>query len=257
MDGVEEVSKRIRFDILRLAYARGKKGTHIGPALSMTEIMSTLFHSIMNPEDIFVLSKGHGALCYYCALYETGRITKEQLDSFDSDGGDFPGQPSRNPNNLIQYSSGSLGMGLSYAVGLAWSSLKQTKKCNIFTLVGDGELNEGNIWEAALLARQLELHNLTLIVDWNGMQSEGQSEQILSIDMEKLWTALGWHVILCDGHNEKELFKAFLTDSEKKPKVILAKTIKGKGITFIENDKKWHHNFLTEEQYQIALKEVK
>lgn len=253
---IDDSARRIRLNILRLAYGRGRKGTHIGPSLSMAEIMSSLFLNILHPDDKFILSKGHGALCYYCALYEAGLITQEQLDSFDIDGGDFPGQPSRNPNNPIQYSSGSLGMGLSYALGLAWSSLQLHRNYRVYVVVGDGELNEGNIWEAAMLANHLGLDNLTVIVDWNKMQSDGFSEKIITLNLEELWTALGWNVIVCDGHDIEQLRIAFDQRVEKKPKVILANTIKGKGISFIENDKNWHHNHLSEEQYLQAVKEV-
>lgn len=256
LDDLREVSKQIRLNILRLAYGRGRKGTHIAPALSMTEIMTVLFCRIIGINDKFILSKGHGALCYYCAMYQTGHITKEQLDSFDSDGGDFPGQPSRSQTNSIQYSSGSLGLGLSYAVGLALMYQKQQTDARVYALLGDGELNEGSVWEAVMLAKHLRLENLIAIVDWNGMQSDGKSDSILSLDIENLWRAHGWYVITCDGHNEEELLAAFHAKSDKMPKVILAKTVKGKGVSFIENDKRWHHSNLTHEQYSQAIMEV-
>lgn len=255
--GIKNISRNVRLNILRLTYGRGKKGAHVGPALSMTEIVSSLFMEVMDwSKDLFILSKGHGGLAYYCGLKEAGIITQEQLDTFDIDGGDFPGQPSRNLNNSIIFSSGSLGMGLSYGVGRALAFKRQGNDAKTFVLIGDGESNEGTIWESAMLAKQLKLDNLVAIIDWNGMQSDGKSEEIISMDMVAMWKACGWNIITCNGHNEEELIKALNSLNSDVPNVILAKTIKGKGISFMENDKAWHHGYLTEEQYEQAIKEV-
>ena len=253
---VIESSKNIRKNILRLAYKAGNKGAHIAPSLSMVEIISVLFCQIMNHnKDKFVLSKGHGGLCYYCGMAEAGIITEEQLNTFEDNGGFFPGQPSRDSKNGVVFSSGSLGMGLSYSAGLAWAAKKRGLDDVIYTLIGDGELNEGSNWEAAMLIPYQGLNNVVAIVDNNGMQSDGFSKDILQMDLASAWRAFGWDVIECDGHNEKQLLEAFEKKTEK-PKVIIAKTVKGKGVSFMENDRTWHHNHMTEEQYNKAIKEV-
>lgn len=253
---LKDISKEMRKEILRLTFETGNKGAHIAPSLSMVEIMSSLFCGVMDHEkDVFVLSKGHGGLCYYTALYMAKLITKEQLDTFEKNGGLFPGQPSRLGNPIISYSSGSLGMGLSYAAGLAWKDCKAGNQNKYYVLVGDGELNEGSNWESAMFIKQNAISNIIVIVDKNEMQSDGFSKDILNTDISALWKACGWEVIEADGHNEEELCEALLRDSDI-PKVIVANTVKGKGISFMENDRTWHHNHLSEKQYLEALAEV-
>ncbi len=255
---INNSSKNIRQNITKLTYGRGRKGAHVAPALSMTEIIAVLFTEIMDfSKDVFILSKGHGGLAYYCGLKEAGIITQEQLETFDVDGGDFPGQPSKNLDLSIVFSSGSLGMGLSYAVGRALAFQKQKSDSKAYVLIGDGESNEGSIWESAMLASQLKLDNLVAIVDWNGMQSDGKSEEIIYMNMEQIWKAYGWNVVVCDGHNEEALFQALQTFKVDTPTVVLAKTVKGKGVSFMENDRAWHHGYLTDEQYEQAIKEVR
>lgn len=257
MESLIQKAKLVRKNILYLTNRAGKKGAHIGPSLSLVEILTVLFSQCFDfSKDKFVLSKGHGGLGYYASLYETGQITKEQLETFEQNGGDFPGQPSRQPGNSIIYSSGSLGLGLSYGAGLAWSMRRQEEDGRVVVLLGDGELNEGSVWESVMFAKQQELSNLLAIVDWNGMQSDGKTEQIISMDLEEIWRAFGWEVMVCDGHNTEELKRVFTCKENGKPRVILAKTTKGKGVSFMENDRRWHHGGLNEEQYEAALKEV-
>jgi transketolase len=257
---IKQASKQMRLDILRLAHNAGKKGAHIAPSLSMVEIMSVLFTSVMrHGADDFILSKGHGGLCYYTALYQGGLITKEQLDTFEINGGSFPGQPSRCEENPVIYSSGSLGLGLSYAAGIAWEAKRKRIDKKVYVLLGDGELNEGSVWEAVMFGRQRQLSNLIAIVDWNGMQSDGYSKDIIHLDIENIWKSHGWNVVCCNGHNEEDLLRTFHyadRDKHKEPTVILAKTVKGKGVSFMENDRVWHHNHLNDEQYQKAIAEV-
>jgi len=257
-DELIETAKSMRLDILRLAARAGAegKGAHIAPSLSMVEILTVLFTSIMRPQDVFVLSKGHGGLAYYVALKESGIITDEQLDSYEVDGGDFPGQPSKNSENGIVYSGGSLGMGLSYACGLALANKKRGEDKRIYVLVGNGELNEGSNWEAVLLAKQQNLGNITVIVDDNGMQSDGRSTEILDVDLASVFKSFGWQTLPCNGHSVFELLIAFEPSESDKPKVVLAKTVKGKGVSFMENNNSWHHNRLNDEQYRNAVREV-
>jgi transketolase len=250
---LHEKVQAMRLDILRLAHAAGNKGAHIAPSLSAVEIMAVLFTAVMDhSKDLFVLSKGHGGLCYYCAMYQAGLITHDQLDSFEENGGIFPGQPSRCPENGVCFSSGSLGLGLAYAAGLA---LQRDR--TIYTLLGDGELNEGSNWEAAMFASQQKLTNLVAIIDRNEMQSDGFSKDIMNIAPDKLFLAAGWSVVTCEGHHVESLLQAFQKDNYDMPKVIIAKTVKGKGVSFMENNREWHHSRLTDAQFVAATQEVK
>ena len=250
--------KSMRLNILRLAAKAGTegKGAHIAPSLSMVEILAVLFTEVIRPQDMFVLSKGHGGLAYYAALREAGIITGEQLDSFETDGGDFPGQPSKKVESGIMFSGGSLGMGLSYACGLAVAAKKHCKDRRIYVLLGDGELNEGSNWEAVMFAKQQKLGNIVAVVDYNGMQSDGVSAEILSVNIESVFNAFGWQTRICDGHSAGELSSAYDFSESETPKVILAKTVKGKGVSFMENNNAWHHNRLNDEHYQNAIREV-
>lgn len=262
MSHLSKSAKNIRRNIITFVHSLGNNGAHVAPALSMVEIVAYLFLEQMKlkKEDLkidlrdrFVLSKGHGALAYYCALYEAGLISKTELDLFEQNGGPLPGQPSKNLDFCIDYSSGSLGLGLSYAIGLALS--KKCRHNNIYVLMGDGELNEGSVWESAMFGGFHNLKNITVIVDKNGMQSDGCCKNILTFDIKGMWMACGWDVIECNGHNFEAIKNAFEADTSK-PKVILANTIKGKGISFMENSKDWHHNRITDEQFNLAIQEI-
>ncbi len=261
----KEAASAMRRNIIQLAYNGGNNGAHIAPGLSIVEIMAVLYLMVMNIDnknmlddqrDRFILSKGHGALGYYTALYEAGIISKDALYTFETNGGEFPGQPSKNFIRGIDYSGGSLGMGLSYGIGLALSAFKKNLKYQVYVLMGDGELNEGIVWEGAMLAAHLHLSNITAIIDRNGMQSDGSSSEILSIDVNKLWEAHGWEVVICDGHNVCSLYDAFSLKRDNRPRVIVANTVKGKGVSFMQHNKDWHHNKLTKEQFEMAINEL-
>jgi transketolase len=249
-------------NILRLAAKAGAegKGAHIAPSLSMAEILAALFVGVMRPRDVFILSKGHGGLAYYAALREAELISSEQLESFEANGGDFPGQPSKTTENGIVFSSGSLGMGLTYACGLAIAAKRLGDDRRIYVLLGDGELNEGSNWEAVMLAKQQGLGNIVAIVDHNGMQSDGASAEILDVDLESAFRAFGWQTRTCDGHSVDELAEALELPpelpKEEIPRVILARTVKGHGVSFMENNNAWHHSRLNDEQYRDAVEEM-
>lgn len=249
------IEGRTRLDILNAALSAGKKGAHIAPSLSDVELCLVILMDYKEKEDSFILSKGHGALGYYAAMHQVGMITDEQFGSFEKNGGEFPGQPSRSTNNKVEYSSGSLGMGLPYALGVALA--KKKRKGNVYVIVGDGELNEGSNWEAAALASQYELDNLIVVVDSNSLQSDGKCKDIVGQHLPALWNAYGWHVEECDGHSLIDLKHAFRCGHLRKPLVVLAKTTKGKGVSFMENNNAWHHSVLKEEDYQKAVQEVK
>lgn len=244
---------KIRKDILTAAHGAGKVGAHIAPSLSLVEICLAVFENYDSSKDVFVLSKAHGALGYYAAMHQLGMITDEQFASFEQNGGEFPGQPSRSPNNCIDYSGGSLGMGLSYAAGRAWSS----PSARIFVILGDGELDEGSNWEAASVISKNKLTNICAIVDWNGLQSDGKCDDILNKDLPKIWDAHGWNTVICNGHDTRSLSKIMKETVADRPMVILAKTIKGRGVSFMENSNEWHHHELKDVQYMQAISELK
>ena len=262
-----DAASRMRMNALKMAVLSGSNGAHLGGGLSIIEIMSVLYCGIMNikPEnptwkgrDRFILSKGHGTLGYYTALEAAKIISEEQLFDFEKNGGLLPGQPSFNPDMGIEYSSGTLGMGLSYSVGLSLASRKSNIPFNVFVLLGDGECNEGSVWESAMSAAHFKLSNLTAIVDFNCMQSDGMTCEVLNIQLENMWKGFGWEVIkVNEGHNVSQLYDAFtIPRIEDKPRVIIARTTKGKGVSFMENNNEWHHNRLTKEQFDIAIKEI-
>lgn len=248
------IQGRIRADILTGAYNAGKNGAHLGSSLSIVEILLAIERCYHPDQDAFILSKGHGALGYYAFLHQSGRITDEQFSTFEVNGGDFPGQPSRSRENGILFSSGSLGMGMPYAVGAALAKRKDGGK--VYVLLGDGELNEGSIWEAAMSASQQKLSNLVAIIDRNRLQSDGRTEDIINLSIAEAFRSFGFHVIECAGHNLHDLQNALLSNGGLKPTVIVADTIKGKGVSFMENDDEWHHHVLKKREYQEAMQQV-
>ncbi|HBI62947.1 MAG TPA: transketolase [Lachnospiraceae bacterium] len=243
---------KIRADILKGALQAGKIGAHIASSLSIVEICVGIFENFNPNKDVFILSKSHGALGYYAAMHQFGIITDEQFESFEKDGGEFPGQPSRSLSNHIDYSGGSLGMGLPYASGRAWSS----KEGKVFVILGDGELDEGSNWEAASIIARQNINNICAIVDCNGLQSDGSCKEIVNKDFNSLWNAHGWNVMECDGHNANEIREIIADYKWDKPLAVLAHTIKGKGVLFMENNNEWHHHELKQEQYILAMTEI-
>ena len=261
---IRRKSLSMRRNIIRLALNGGANGVHIGPALSLVEIMSCLYLEVLRREpgvpsairDKFVLSKGHGALAYYVALYEAGVISLEALNTYEKNGGDFPGQPVKNAAAGIEFSSGTLGLGLSYGAGLALGARMRNSDTRVYVVLGDGELNEGSVWESAMFATHAKLTNLVAIIDRNGMQSDGRTSDVLAIDIEAMWRGFGWDVAVCDGHDVEQLLAALQMEPSAQPRVVIANTVKGKGVSFMEGNNEWHHSRLTTEQYNRALAEL-
>lgn len=263
----KNAATRMRKNALKMALSAGLNGAHLGAGLSIIEIMATLYCGVMKirPEDLkeqnrdrFILSKGHGTLGYYTALEAAGIISEEQLFTFERNGGFLPGQPVMNGALGIDYSGGSLGLGLSYAVGLCLAFRKLEQPNQVYVLLGDGECNEGSIWEAAMSAAHYKLSNLKVIVDLNSLQSDGRTCDILNIELHSIWESMGWSVTkVADGHNIEEIYKS-LTNFEviAMPQVIIAHTTKGKGISFMENNNEWHHNRLSQAQFDSAMAEL-
>lgn len=258
-------AKNVRKRILKMANACGRNA-HIGGSLSMVDLLTVLYRDVLkydfsNPasedRDIFILSKGHCVLALDAVLRECGVINEEEEATFLQDGSKFGSHPVMYVEHGIESSSGSLGQGVSMAVGLAKAAkIKNTGK-KIYTLIGNGECDEGSVWEAVMLSAQWQLDNLTIILDNNGIQSDGPSDNIISMsNMAERFAAFGMKAIEIDGHDEDAILKAFNADTDGKPKVIVANTVKGKGISFMEGDNSWHHNRLTDSLYEKALAEI-
>ncbi len=260
-------SKNIRKKILQMAMEAGSSSAHIGGALSIADILSILFFHVMtidkndplsDKRDRFILSKGHACLAYYASLSELGYISDEELKTFEKNDTNLPGHPVINKKLGIEFSTGSLGMGLSLGIGVALSAIKKKSIYNVFVVLGDGECNEGSVWEAAMAAPNLKINNLNVIIDRNNFQQTGTNAEIMDLrDLKKKWESFGWYAVELDGHDINLLIQTF-ADIKKinQPKVIIANTIKGKGFSKFENDNKWHHSILTKSFYEEALEEI-
>lgn len=255
--------KDIRKRILELAFKAGSNGSHLGGSLSAVEILNTLYHSgfNFNPDDEardrLILSKGHAALALYCVLESVEIITKEDAETFEQNGTTLFAHAKKNISKGIEFSGGSLSLGISYAVGVALACKSKGFNNRIFVLLGDGECDEGLVWEAVMSAVNYHLDNLTFIVDCNGLQSDGYTKDVMDHSpLEKKFEGFGCKVISVDGHSEKELADAYKVKSNDCPLVIVAHTVKGKGVSFMENLQQWHHGTLSQAQYDQAMEEV-
>lgn len=254
----------LRIDILDLVY-KGKAG-HIGGDLSSIDVLTTLYYDTMNisPEttndpnrDRFILSKGHSVEGLWVTLADRGFFAKEELDTFNQKGSLFIGHPN-NKVNGVEMNTGSLGHGLPVCVGIALAAKLDGKDYQTYTLMGDGELAEGSVWEGAMAASNYKLDNLTAIIDRNRLQISGNTEDVMALDnLTEKWEAFGWEVINVDGNNTSELKAAFdKPHTEGKPKLVIANTVKGKGISVAENNPKWHHFVPSEELYEECRDEL-
>lgn len=262
-----QTANSIRLDIIEMTYSTGTTGAHAGGSLSMAEIMSVLYCAVMKFDkkspcnenrDRLILSKGHGVMAQYAALKHIGMLTKDDLQTFKKNETSLYAHPSINPSIGIEFSSGSLGQGLSLGVGTALGlKIKKNFSSKVYVLLGDGECNEGQVWEAAMSASHFELDNLVVVVDRNRLQYDGETDTILKLTpLEKKWESFGFKTISANGHNTQALFDAFNTVHNKQPLCIIAETIKGKGVSFMENQIKWHNGALNKEQYELAIKEI-
>ena len=263
---IKEMTKRMRRRILDLTMPCDFH-SHYGPSLSMVEIMAVLYKHVLqydvnNPtweeRDRFFLSKGHCVLGLYTTLEECGFITKEELDTYQTNYSPFNSHAVMNLSHGIEASSGSLGHGLGLAIGSLLAARRKKMNYRAFVLVGNGECNEGSIWEAAMFAGMHNLENLVAILDYNKDQGDGKSEKILSLEpIEDKWRAFGWNTKRVDGHNIAQLIDTFDNiEKNGKPTIVIADTIKGKGVSFMEGAHEWHHHKMTQEQYEQAIAEV-
>lgn len=269
IENVEElrkIAKKIRISIIEQVY-RAKSG-HPGGSLSSADILTVLYFNQMNinekePKaplrDRFVLSKGHCAPVLYATLAEKGFFNKEELIGFRKIDGNLQGHPDMKKVAGVDFSTGSLGQGLSAANGMALASKLEHNGYRVYCLLGDGEIEEGQVWEAAMTANKYHLDNLCAIVDYNGLQIDGTVKAVKGLDdLEGKFKNFGFNTIVVDGNNIEQLIDTFESAKLVKdmPTVIIAKTIKGKGVSFMENKVEWHGKAPNEEEYKQAIEEL-
>ncbi len=237
-------------------------GAHIGGGFSVMEIMASLYDVANIPSmaddsrDRIIMSKAHGVLALYTTLWKKGYITEEELSTFECDGSRFYGHSHRDLEKGIEYSGGSLGLGLSYAVGVARACKLKGLENIIYVVVGDGEMDEGIVWEALMSIIHFKLDNVVVIVDKNNYQLDGPTEEIMNINpIEKKLEAFGFDVQTVDGHSIEDLINV-LPKKTGNPRVVVAKTVKAHGISFLENNKFSHQCLLTKKKYEQAVEEI-
>lgn len=264
-EAVEAAAREMRRLVVDMAY-QSRTG-HLGPSLCIVDILAVLYTRVLNVDptsphhndrDRFILSKGHAAPALYAALSMKGFFPREDaITKFCVDGGQFHGHPCMHAGPGIEFSSGSLGHGLSVAAGIAVGLRKQGNPARVYALLGDGECQEGSVWEAAMFATTHGLSRLTAIVDDNRFQGFGATPQVHTVDLAKVWDSFGWQVIQCDGHDHAALEAAFLlADAADRPSVIIARTVAGKGIAAIEDTLRSHYDVLDEAGYKQALTDL-
>ena len=262
---LQNLAWKIRNDVLDMTYHAGVEGGHIGGAFSAADILAVLYGAEMNvdpknptdPErDRFILSKGHVSLAHYAVLKECGFLSQKDLDSFENNGSPFSTHELVSLEHGIEVTSGSLGYGLSIGVGVALAAKRKGQDFKTFVFLGDGECNEGCIWEAAMAAAKYELNHLIAIIDKNGQQLDGFTSEIMPIHgIEHVFRGFGWKTVIINGHDIEAIQKAVRTETGGMPIAIIAETVKNKGIMPIEGKTGWHHARITEEQY-IEFKRV-
>lgn len=268
VEALEEKAKNIRLDLLKAIYYA--KSGHPGGSLSIVDILTVLYFNEMNIDpkdpraesrDRLVLSKGHASAALYATLAERGYFDKEDLVTFRHIESPFQGHPDMNKVLGIDMTTGSLGQGLSVANGMAMASKMDKMGYRVYCILGDGELQEGQIWESAMTASSYNLDNLCAIVDCNKLQLTGSVEEIKGLNAESIeqkFRSFGFNTIMIDGNNIESIMQAFsiAERTKEKPSVIIAKTIKGKGVSFMENKVEWHGRAMTDEEYMKAVEEL-
>ena len=266
---LEKIANNVRMDILEEVY--NAKSGHIGGAFSIADILTVLYFNEMNIDakipdspdrDRLVLSKGHASAALYSVLAEKGYIDKKELKTFRNIDSNLQGHPDMNKVPGVDMTTGSLGQGLSAANGMALSSKLDSRGYRVYCILGDGELQEGQVWEAAMTAEKYQLDNLCVIVDANELQLTDSTMNVKGInynDIEQKFRAFGFQTVVIDGHNIESIIRA-LTIAEMtkgKPTAIICKTIKGKGVSFMENQIDWHGKAPNDEEYEMAVNELK
>lgn len=264
IEGIRAKSRAVRRHCMRMVY-NAKLG-HLGGDLSVTDILCTLYFGVLNVDpanpndpgrDRFVLSKGHCTGSLYSTLAERGFMKLEELETYMQPLSRLNGHPNRNYVPGVETNTGPLGHGLPIAVGMAVAGRMDQARYRIFVVVGDGELQEGSNWEAALAAAHRKLSNLTLVVDRNGLQQGARTEQTSALEpLAEKWRAFGWEVIEVDGHDHAVLLDVLGAPGTDRPRCVIAHTHKGKGVSYMVDQVSWHHGVPNKEQYDIAMREL-
>ena len=263
---IKAMCKRMRLHAMDMALAAGNRGAHVSGSLSCIEIYAVLYGAILNYDidnlqgndrDRFIAGKEHARLAEYPARAEMGFYPVEVLNSYEQNDGLLVGHQLRKELG-VDYASMSLGMEMSFAVGKALIAKQTEQKYHVYCLLGDAECEEGPVWEAFIAAAHYKLDNLTVIIDRNCMSVDGNTEELMAqLNMQKKMEAFGWESVTVDGHDIHQLMEALSHKPQGKPYAVIAKTTKGKGVSFIENNKSWHQAVLNEEQYRQAVEEIK
>ncbi|MDD2365639.1 MAG: transketolase [Desulfuromonadaceae bacterium] len=257
---IKQAASQIRRDVIEMAFRSG--GPHVGGALSCVDILAALYHKIMQLEnweerDIFILSKAHAAMALYSTLVSKGIMSPDLLETYCQEGGRLPAHLDRFSGRGIECSAGSLGHGFNIGLGVASGFKQRGSTRRVFVLIGDGEAQEGSVWEGALFAPTMGLDNFTAIMDYNDLQGYGSPSEICCFEpVASKWSAFGWYVCEIDGHDHNSILRALAEDSCGKPKMIIARTVKGKGVSFMENQLIWHYYIVTAEHRLRALEEL-
>jgi len=263
---LEKTAKRLRRHVIQMIATAGSG--HPGGSLSAADIVAALYFKVMrydpknqrwSDRDRFVLSKGHAAPILYAALAECGYFPVEELSTLRKLGSRLQGHTDRALTPGVEMSAGSLGQGLSFGIGIALAGRLDKRDYHVYVLLGDGECEEGQVWEAAMFAPHFQMDNLTAIVDHNGIQLDGRCCDIMGIEpLADKWRAFNWHVLEIDGHDMKQILQALKEAREikGKPTVVIARTVKGKGVSFMENNVDFHGKAPSTQETEIALKEL-
>jgi transketolase len=255
-----DAARDIRREIIDMAYRSATP--HVGSALSCADILATLYFGVLRLEpwdsrDIFILSKAHASMALYAALAVSGIMDPRLLETYCRDDGALPAHLDRTTGRGIECSAGSLGHGFNIGLGMASGFKRQRSDRRVYALVGDGECQEGSIWEGAMFAPQMGLDNFTAIMDYNNLQGYGRAREICTFEpVAGKWRSFGWHVCEVDGHDHGAVRSAIEEESCGRPKFIVARTVKGKGVSFMENELIWHYYIVTEQHRAAALKEL-
>ncbi len=263
---LKTIATNVRKDVVTAVHAAASG--HPGGSLSVADVLTLLYFEVMNIDpkdpknpdrDRFVLSKGHCSPALYGVLAERGFFPKEDLITFRKTGSYLQGHPDMKGVPGVDMSTGSLGQGICAANGMALAGKIDNKPYRVYTILGDGELEEGQVWEAAMYAAHYKLDNLTVFVDFNGLQIDGNISDVLSpLPIDKKFEAFGFNVILCDAHDFEAMLSAIndAKNTKGKPTVIILKSVKGKGVSFMENNAAWHGSAPNDEQFTQAIKEL-
>ena len=265
VDNLKKLALSLRAKLVEMSHTTGAQ--HLGSSMSCIDILIVLYFKVLNvsskdPHDIerdrFILSKGHAAAALYLVLAERGFLSKELLSTYAIDGSCLSEHPGVDLISGVDWATGSLGHGLSVAAGFAISSKLRKSSSWSFVLLSDGECNEGSVWEAAMFAPAKGLERICAIIDFNKWQATGRSREVLALEpLAEKWKSFGWDTYEVDGHNLEALTATFAEiKKQDKPSLVIAHTIKGKGVSFMEDDNNWHYRVPNKEELQLALKEL-